>query len=157
MSSKVAYHLTRISLAFVYLYFGILKFFDGCSPAESLAGQTIHLMTFEAISAQAALGLLAIFETLLGLLLLTNQLPRTAFVLFWIHMIGTFSPLILMPDVAFNGSPLMPTLVGQYILKNVVYVSAVTAVFAPVLFGESKSRVAWPKTSTNDLSLAVRS
>ncbi len=139
MSNQLSYNLTRISLAFVYLYFGVLKFFDGCSPAEVLAGQTIHLMTLRCVTPGLALLLLAVFETVLGLLLLTNRLPRTTFVLFLIHMAGTFSPLILMPDSAFNGSPMMPTLVGQYILKNVVYVAAVSAVFAPVIFGQEAS------------------
>ncbi len=139
MPNQLHYHVTRISLAFVYLYFGILKFFDGYSPAEALAGQTIHLMTLRFVSPGSALLLLAVFETLLGLLLLTNRLPKTAFILFLVHMAGTFSPLMLMPDAAFNGSPFMPTLVGQYILKNVVYVVAVTAVFAPVLFGQKET------------------
>ncbi|MCP4097913.1 MAG: DoxX family membrane protein [Planctomycetaceae bacterium] len=156
MSNKLAYHLTRMSLAFVYLYFGVLKFFDGCSPAESLAGQTIHLMTLKIVSAEFALIVLAVFETALGLLLLTDWFPRTAFVMFLIHMVGTFSPLILMPDVTFNGSPLMPTLVGQYIVKNVVYVAAVTAVYAPVLFGKKESRVGWSSRANRDFSLAVR-
>ena len=53
-------------------------------------------------------------------------------------MAGTFTPLVLLPDVAFNGNPLMPTLVGQYIWKNIVYVSAVSAVFAPVLFPDRR-------------------
>ena len=138
MSQKnLAYHITRITLACVYLYFGSLKFFDGCSPAESLAGETIHLMSFKLLSAEFALLSLAIFETVLGLLLLSNYVPKTAFFLFLFHMLGTFTPLILLPEVAFNGSPLMPTLVGQYIWKNVVYVSAVSAVFAPVVFART--------------------
>ena len=132
--NKYAYHATRISLAFVYFYFGVLKFFDGCSPAESLAGETIHIMFMELFSAESALQALAIFESALGILFLSNKLPKVAFLLFLAHMAGTFTPLILLPEVAFNGSPLMPTLVGQYIWKNVVYVAAVSAVFAPIVF-----------------------
>lgn len=138
--NNLAYNTTRITLACVYLYFGSLKFFDGCSPAESLAGETVHLLSFKFLSAECALQSLAVFETVLGLLLLCNCIPKVAFILFLVHMLGTFAPLLLLPNVAFNGNPLMPTLVGQYIWKNIVYVSAVSAVFGPVVFAKKKKK-----------------
>jgi uncharacterized membrane protein YkgB len=36
----------RISLGIVFLWFGVLKFIPGMSPAEHLAGQTIERLSF---------------------------------------------------------------------------------------------------------------
>ena len=131
---RLAYHAVRISLGLVYLFFGVLKFFDGVSPAEFLAGQTIHLLSLELLPASVALKILAVGETTLGIMLLFNMLPRTAYFLFLAHMAGTFTPFLVLPELAFNGASFAPTLIGQYILKNVVYVVAVSVVFVPVLF-----------------------
>lgn len=131
---QLAYHAVRISLALVYLFFGILKFFDGVSPAEFLAGETIHLLSFQLLPATVGLKILAVSETGLGIMLLFNWFPRTAFLLFLAHMAGTFTPFLVLPDLTFEGTTLAPTLIGQYILKNVVYVVAVSVVFLPVLF-----------------------
>jgi uncharacterized membrane protein YkgB len=38
--------LLRISLGIVFLWFGVLKFFPGTSPAEQLATKTILVLTF---------------------------------------------------------------------------------------------------------------
>jgi len=40
-------------------------------------------------------------------------------------MIGTFLPLVFLPEVTFqNMNPLLLTLEGQYIIKNVMIISA---------------------------------
>ena len=52
----------------------------------------------------------------LGILLLAIQLP------------GTFLPLILLPDVCFTSFPLGLTLEGQYIIKNLLLISAALVV-----------------------------
>jgi hypothetical protein len=40
-------------------------------------------------------------------------------------MFGTFMPLVVLPDVTFqNGNILTPSLEGQYIIKNVMIISA---------------------------------
>jgi hypothetical protein len=38
--------LLRISLGVVFLWFGVLKFFPGLSPAQTLAGDTIAVLSF---------------------------------------------------------------------------------------------------------------
>ena len=35
----------RISLGVVFLWFGVLKFFPGLSPAQTLAGNTISILS----------------------------------------------------------------------------------------------------------------
>ena len=40
-------------------------------------------------------------------------------------MTGTFLPLVILPDVTFqNSNPLLPTLEGQYIIKNIIIITA---------------------------------
>ena len=48
-------------------------------------------------------------------------------------MAATFAPIFLLPEFAFKFAPVAPTLEGQYILKNLVLVSAGWLVFAPHL------------------------
>ncbi len=127
-------HLLRLSLGFVYFYFGLLKFFPDLSPAELLAGQTVMRLSLGHLDAQSALAWLGGLECLIGLGLLLNVLPRGVFVLFLLHMAGTFLPLLLFPEFAFKIAPLAPTLEGQYILKNLVFVAAGwTVLLSPLL------------------------
>lgn len=121
----------RIALGIVYFHFGILKFFPDLSPAEMLASQTIMSLSWQWLDAHSALRVLAIFECAIGAGLLLNVFMRTTFVLFLLHMIGTFLPLYYLPEYAFKVSPLAPTLEGQYILKNIVFVAAGWTVLMP--------------------------
>jgi uncharacterized membrane protein YphA (DoxX/SURF4 family) len=70
--------LLRISMGIVYLWFGALKFFNGVSPAEQLAMQTIHKLTFGLINDHTNLILLAVWETAIGLLLISGKYVKTA-------------------------------------------------------------------------------
>ena len=68
--------------------------------------------------------LLAIWETLIGVLLVLNVFRRFAVIVALIHMGFTFTPLVLFPDAVFGDSVINLTLVGQYIIKNLIIVSA---------------------------------
>jgi len=46
------------------------------------------------------------------------------------HMICTFSPLLLLPRLSFTRLPYALTLVAQYIIKNIVIVSALLVIHA---------------------------
>jgi hypothetical protein len=50
-------------------------------------------------------------------------------------MVGAASPLLLFPGEVFNAFPYAPTLEGQYIIKNVVLVSAGVVIGATVRGG----------------------
>ena len=130
----VSFHVVRIAIGLVYFHFGMLKFFPDLSPAEMLASQTIMRLTGGWFDASQALTYLAVMECLLGLALLFNVCMRAACVLFLFHMIGTFAPLFVLPELTFKISPLAPTIEGQYILKNIVFVAAGLAVFVPAVF-----------------------
>ena len=131
---RISFHFLRIALGLVYFHFGMLKFFPDLSPAELLASQTIMRLSDGMLDAHTALFWLAIMECVLGLAMIFNVCMRMTFFLFLGHMAGTFAPLFVLPELTFKISPLAPTMEGQYILKNVVFVAAGWAVFMPYLF-----------------------
>jgi len=120
--------ILRISIGIIYLWFGMLKFFPHLSPAEDLAKETIQILTFGFVSPHLSIILLATWETIIGLLLISGFFIRTAMPLVVTHMICTFTPLILLPHLSFTHSPYALTLVGQYIIKNIVIVSALIVI-----------------------------
>lgn len=116
--------LLAISIGLVYLWFGILKFFPDLSPAEGLAKSTIHILTFGLIPDDFAIILLALWETWIGVFLIFNLARRTVALLALVHIIFTFMPLVFFPDQVFNEGPLYLTLLGQYIIKNLIIIAA---------------------------------
>ena len=127
--------LTRLSLGIVFFWFGILKFFPGWSPAQELAIQTIGVITFGKLSPHASLMILATWEVLIALGLLSGRFLRATLLLLALQMVGTFLPLVLFPRETFHIVPLAPTLEGQYIIKNLVLISAGMVVGATVRGG----------------------
>ncbi|MCX2720117.1 doxx family protein [Lentiprolixibacter aurantiacus] len=109
-----------MSIGLVYIWFGTLKFFPGLSPAENLATATIHKLTFHVFSDQLALILLAIWEVSIGVFLLTNLFKKTALYLALLHILLTFTPFVFFPELVFTKAPFGLTLVGQYIVKNLI-------------------------------------
>jgi uncharacterized membrane protein YphA (DoxX/SURF4 family) len=114
----------RVSIGIIYVWFGALKFFPGVSPAEELAKETIHQLTLRLIDPELSLLLLALWETAIGVLLISGLYSKVVIRAVLVHMIFTFTPLILLPGMSFTSAPFALTLVGQYILKNIVIISA---------------------------------
>lgn len=125
----------RISLGIVFFWFGFLKFFPGLSPADEIATKTIEQLTFGLIQPELSIILLAAWETLIGLGLITGLFLRTTLFLLFVQMLGTLTPLILFPAETFTRFPYAPTLEGQYIIKNLVLISAGMVVGATVRGG----------------------
>lgn len=118
--------MLRVSVALVFIWFGLPKFWPGLSPAEPLAVRTTEALTFGVLHGHLACVLIAVFEVGFGLLLLTGRIPRLTYLAFLGHMAGTATPLILFPEVTWV-MPTVGTLEGQYILKNAVLIAAVTS------------------------------
>ena len=125
----------RIGLGIVFLWFGVLKFFPDLSPAADLATRTIERLTLGAVTPGLALPVLAAWEALIGLGLLTGRYLRATLFLLALQMAGTITPLVLFPADAFTWFPFAPTLEGQYIIKNVVLIGAAMVVGATVRGG----------------------
>ncbi len=127
--------LLRISLGIVFFWFGVLKFFPGLSPAEDLAIKTFSLLTFGLIPASVELIILATWECLIGLGLIFRKFMRATLLLLFLQMLGTISPLIFFPNEVFTHIPYAPTLEGQYIIKDLVLISAALVIGATVRGG----------------------
>ncbi len=144
MSANGVY-LLRLSLGAIFLWFGILKFFPGLSPAEHLAGNTIVVLSFGVLSPQAAVPILATWESLIGIGLLSGVWLRATLFLLWLQMLGTVTPLVLFPEACFTSIPFAPTLEGQYIIKNLVLVSAGLVIGATVRGGRLTAAMESPQ------------
>jgi len=127
--------LLRVSLGIVFLWFGALKFLPAYSPAEDLAGATIAKLTFGLVEPKTAVGLLAAWETAIGLALVLGVHLRLALALLFLQMAGTLTPLVLFPSLTFTKFPFAPTMEGQYILKNLVLISAAIVIGATMRGG----------------------
>ena len=125
----------RLSLGIVFLWFGILKFFPNVSPAQELATRTISALSWGHVPASVSLPVLAGWECVIGIGLLVGWGLRGILLLLYVQMLGTLSPIALFPHEVFTGIPYAPTLEGQYIIKNLVLISAGIVVGATVRGG----------------------
>lgn len=134
----------RVSLGIVFFWFGVLKFFPGLSPAQDLAANTISLLSFGLVGPSVSVPVLAAWECAIGLGLLHGGYLRSTLLLLWLQMLGTLTPLVLFPSDTFTRFPYAPTLEGQYIIKNLVLISAAIVVGATVRGG----RLMWESRAT---------
>lgn len=115
--------LICISLGIIYIWFGALKMVPGWSPAEELAGETIFALSFHIIPPSTGVKMLAIYELIIGFAFAFGMRNKIILSLYMVHMMGTFTPLFLLPAYSFNHFPFVLTLVGQYIIKNVLFLA----------------------------------
>ena len=128
----------RIALGAVFVAFGVLKFFPGVSPVESLVEATWGVLTFGIVGGQLALVLTAVIETVAGVLIISGRYARLGLAVLAIAFVGIFSPMVFFPGDLFAAGG--PTLLGQYVLKNVVLVAAALVVASRVLRGPRDAR-----------------
>ncbi len=135
----------RISLGVIFIWFGVLKPL-GHSPAEPLVLATVGWLPL--LGPTQWLALIGWWEVLIGLCFLFRVTIRLAIALLLLQMGGTFMPLVLLPEVAFQpgGIPWAPTMEGQYIIKNLLILSAALVVGGTV---RSRSRAAEAAGSGN--------
>jgi uncharacterized membrane protein YkgB len=123
----IAFLFAHIALFIVFVWFGGLKLF-GLSPANplvsNLLAHTLPFMSFGVFSM-----LLGGYEVLIGVLFIIPRMERVAIALLIPHMFVTIMPLILLPAITWQ-APFVPTLEGQYIIKNVVIIALAATVFA---------------------------
>lgn len=127
--------LLRLSVGIVFFWFGIIKFVPGLSPADELATRTIATLTFGVVQPELSRPMLAGWETLIGLGLLTGWAMRVTLLLLFVQMLGTITPLVLFPAETWRTFPVALTLEGQYIVKNMVLISAGLVIGATVRGG----------------------
>lgn len=111
----------RLSLAVIFIWFGMLKPL-GVSPAGPLVRATVGWMPL--LSPDGWVAVIGWWEVLIGVTFLFRPTARIAIALLALQMGGTFLPLILLPEVTFQSVPFVPTIEGQYIIKNLIIISA---------------------------------
>ena len=116
--------MTRVALGIVFFWFGVLKFFPGASSAEEIAGRTIQTLTLGHMTPHLSMPILATWECLIGLGLLSGKFLRLTTALLFLQMPGTFLPFFFFPHEVWQHFPYSPSLVGQYIIKNLVLICA---------------------------------
>lgn len=124
--------LLRISVGIVFFWFGVLKFFPGLSAAQELATRTIEVLTFGVVPPSVSILVLAVWECVVGVGLIFGIYLRVTLLLLVLQMLGTITPIFLFPQEAFTRIPYAPTLEGQYIIKNLVLISAALVIGATV-------------------------
>ncbi|UCS92213.1 DoxX family protein [Echinicola marina] len=117
--------ILRISIGAIFFWFGVVKFFPRVSPAESLAADTICALTFHVISPPACTIVLAVFESLLGILLIIGSFLKPVLILLFLHMLGTMLTFFIFPDLMFAKFPFILTMEGQYVMKNIIILASV--------------------------------
>tara|TARA_B100001093_G_scaffold61300_1_gene51581 strand:+ start:790 stop:1215 length:426 start_codon:yes stop_codon:yes gene_type:complete len=115
-------YLIRIPIFIIFFWFGFLKIID-LSPAQELVQDTVYWMPF--LSAEMWTYVIGFWEVLIGVFFLFKKTTLVAMLLLLIQMSGTFLPLVILPEVTFQDSnPFLPTLEGQYIIKNIIIITA---------------------------------
>jgi uncharacterized membrane protein YkgB len=137
---RVSVPLARIGLFIVFFWFGYLKVI-GLSPAsglvERLFEETIPFMQFDTF-----LKAFGVFECVIGILFLIPRAERVVLPLLAVHMITTAGPLLMLPQETWSAF-MVPTLEGQYIIKNVVIIAAAAGIAAHMHpLAEERGRVA---------------
>lgn len=126
MNFKTVLLANRIALFVVYFWFGFLKVV-GVSPATTLVYDLAHV-TLPFVSQEKFIVLFGLFECLIGLLWLMPKLVKIVFWLTVFHLVTTFMPTVFLPNVAW-GDFLTPSLVGQYIIKNLVILASIFTLY----------------------------
>lgn len=128
----------RVSLAIIFVWFGLLKPL-GLSPAAAMVKATVRWMPF--FSPDTWLAIIGWWEVVIGVTFLFHKTIRVAIALLGLQMVGTFMPLVILPTVTFQLGryPYAPTMEGQYIIKNLLIISA-----ALVIGGTVRSRAPKP-------------
>jgi len=112
----------RISFAIIFFWFGILKPL-GMSAAIPIVKATVSWLPF--ISPDVWVDVIGWWEVVIGILFLFKKTTKIAIGLLLFQMIGTFMPLVFLPEIVYqNNNFLLPTMEGQYIIKNLMIISA---------------------------------
>ena len=124
---RVSIPMARFGLFIVFFWFGILKVLD-LSPAtplvEKLFTHTVPVMSFGTF-----IIFFGLLEMVIGIFFLIKGMERIVIPLLLLHMVTTFLPLFILPQVTWTGF-LIPTLEGQYIIKNFVIIACAIGIAA---------------------------
>jgi uncharacterized membrane protein YkgB len=124
---RVSVPVLRVSLGIVFVWFGMLKIFE-VSPVAEFVARTVYW-----VDPAFFVPALGVFEVTLGILLLLGRMMRLTLLLLVAQMAGTFLTFLILPNVTFqHGNPLLLTVEGEFVVKNLVVISAALVVGSTV-------------------------
>ncbi|MEX2561980.1 MAG: DUF417 family protein [Nitriliruptoraceae bacterium] len=116
---RISLPMLRLSLGVIFVWFGALKI-AGISPASELVAATVYL-----VDPAWFVPFLGGVEVLIGLGLIANRAMRLVLPVFVGLLTGTLMVLVMLPEVAFqDGNPLLLSVEGGYVVKNIVLLAA---------------------------------
>lgn len=124
---KISIPVSRFGLFVVFFWFGFLKII-GQSPASGLV-QDLFNRTMPIMDFNTFIVLFGAFECVIGIMFAIRGLERVVMPLLFFHMMTTFMPLVFLPSETWSGF-LIPTLEGQYIIKNLVIIATAVGIAA---------------------------
>lgn len=127
LAQKYTPLVARLALFTVYFWFGLLKVL-GLSPAGPLVGALLQ-KTLPFLTPEQFIFYFGWLEMIIGLLFLIPQLSRAVILILALHLITTAGPLVLLPQIAWQ-SWFVPTLEGQYIIKNLLIIATAMGITA---------------------------
>lgn len=90
---------------------------QACPLAQVLVAKTVGANHYSML-----FHILAVVECIIGLLFLVPKLTHWAVGLLLVHMVIVCEPIVLIPNLTWS-KLLVPTLEGQYIIKNLALVA----------------------------------
>jgi len=94
------------------------------SPVADLVARTVYW-----VDPDLFVTVLGFFEVFVGVMLLFGLALRLTLALFTLQMVGTFVTFLVLPEVTFrHGNPLLLTVEGEFVVKNLVLISAALVV-----------------------------
>lgn len=130
--------LLRGALGVVFVWFGVLKVLD-LSPVADLVADTVYW-----VDASWFVPVLGVVEILIGLGLLLDRALRVVLAVLVLQLAGTFLVFVVRPGVAFqDGNPFLLTVVGEFVVKNLVLLTAALVVGSTI---ERRPRRARPES-----------
>jgi len=126
-SKKTSFLLAHLALFVVFFWFGFLKFF-GVSPANELVRELLLMIPIMNLwSFESFIIVLGLVEVMIAILLLFPKTTKYGVAILIPHMLTTLLPLFLLPAIVWQQA-FVPTLEGQYIIKNIVIVALALSV-----------------------------
>jgi putative oxidoreductase len=115
--------LLRGSLGITFTWFGALKLAGQPTLPASLVAAITPM-----VDPDLSVPLVGAFEVALGVGLLLGRFLPVVLAGVALQLSGTFLVLVLRPDVAFvDGNPLLLSVEGEYVVKNLVLLAATAA------------------------------
>jgi putative oxidoreductase len=118
VNQRIAPTLLRLALAVVFVWFGALKLV-GSSPVHDLIAATLPF-----VDPGVSVPVLGVVEIVLGLALAAGVLPRITLLVLAGHLAGTFLTFVTASHLMWAASPLELTADGEFVVKNLVLITA---------------------------------